>query len=177
MIIKISLAFLAIAFTLFVSADLLSELNLTKFSQLTTHIGVICLFAAFLILLVSGLFLILSYIKNNLATYFSSHERIQRRLLFISAKQTQLQQLFFFKSQKINYSHGINKKRLLKANNKKQIKELLALTNRDLHKLKNHLPKADYLYLKQTSRQFYNDDNLVALLELQQTISTHSSLK
>ena len=85
-----------------------------------------------------------------------------------------MQQLFFFKAQQIDYFHQHQKKRLLKKDNKQQIKALTSIIDKDLSKIKNHLPKADYLEIYRARKKFYNDQNIDGLLKLQQTITSHS---
>ena len=175
MIIKIALYLLLLSFALFVSDDILLALGIPKAPELVTQLGLFSLLIAFLMLCISGLVFIMSRIMQSFLNYFSAHERIHRRLLFIEAKQLQLKQLFFFKAKQIEYFHEQHKTHLLTQDNNRQIKALLLLIDRDLQHLKKHLPKADYLALAQARKQLYNDQNLNGLLKLQKTIASHIS--
>ena len=175
MIIKIALYLLSLSFALFVSDDILLELGIPKAPELVTRLGLISLLIAFLMLLITGLVFIMNRIMQSLLNYFSAHERIHRRLLFIEAKQLQLKQLFFFKTKQIEYFHEQHKTRLLAKDNNQQIKALLFFIDRDLQHIKKHLPKADYLALAQARKQLYSDQNLNGLLELQKTIANHAA--
>ena len=175
MIIKIALYLLLLSFALFVSDDILLALGIPKAPELVTQLGLFSLLIAFLMLCISGLVFIMSRIMQSVLNYFSAHERIHRRLLFIEAKQLQLKQLFFFKAKQIEYFHEQHKTHLLTQDNNRQIKALLLLIDRDLQHLKKHLPKADYLALAQARKQLYNDQNLNGLLELQKNIASHLS--
>ncbi len=177
MIIKIALILLLIALALFLSDDFLIELSIPKAPELVTQLGLIALFIAFSMIFISGLIHIFSLIIQSLLNYFSAHERIRRRLLFIEAKQLQLKQLFFFKARQINYVHETNKSRLLTQDNKRQIKALLIIIDKDLILLKGRLPKSVYLDLIKARKHFINDQNLDGLLELQQTIANHVLIK
>ena len=175
MIIKIALYLLLLSFALFVSDDILLELGIPKAPELVTRLGLFSLLTAFLMLCISGLVFIMSHIWQSLLKYFSAHERIHRRLLFIEAKQLQLKQLFFFKTKQIEYFHEQHKTRLMAEDNNRQIKALLLLIDRDLQHLKKHLPKADYLALTQARKQLSSDQNINGLLELQKIIANHAT--
>ena len=113
MIIKIALYLLLLSFALFVSDDILLALDIPKAPELVTQLGLFSLLIAFLMLCISGLVFIMSRIMQSVLNYFSAHERIHRRLLFIEAKQLQLKQLFFFKAKQIEYFHEQHKTHLL----------------------------------------------------------------
>ena len=174
MIMKISLSLLFLSFALFISEDILLELGIPKAPELLTQLGLASIFLAFLILLITGLTFIIDQITHSVLKYFSAHERIHRRLLFIEAKQVQLQQLFFFKAQQINYFHQHHKKHLLNKDNKQQIKVLISIIDKDLSKIKNHLPQDDYIEIYQARKKFYSDQDINGLLKLQQTIASHA---
>ncbi len=175
MIIKIALSLLLLSFALFVSDEILLTLGISKAPELVTQCGLFFLFLALLLLVGTGLVLMVDQIIKSLIRYFSAHERIHRRLLFIEAKQLQLKQLFFFKAQQVNYFHEHHKKRLRVQDDRRQIKALLVIIDKDLQHIRNRIPKNDYLSLIHSRKQFYNDQNLNGLLELQELIAHHAS--
>ncbi len=175
MIIKIALSLLLISLVLFFSDDALIEIGIPKAPEVVTQLGLISLLVAFLILIINGMFSILTLITQSLLSYFSANARIHRRLLFIQAKQLELKQLFLLRAQQVNYFHEDHKSKLLNQDNQRQIKALIEIIDKDLVILKYQLSKHDYLKLVQTRKQLINHQNLNGLLELQQTLAKHAS--
>lgn len=107
----------------------------------------------------------------SVCTYFSAPQRAQRRLWFTQAKQDQLRRLHHFKSVQLRYVYELKRQHLLRANNRKHIQALSKAIHKDLQKLKTQLPVAKYKQLKQEHRQYRKQQNIPALLQLQQKIA------
>ena len=172
MIIRIALLLMFAAFALFFSVDLLLWLAVPGLPGLMTQLGLATLLSAFALLLVTGLFVILKLIMASCCDYFSATQRVQRRLLFIQAKQDQLKQLFYFRTLQINYFNEHKRKRLLSANNRQHIRSLSKAIDKDLLSIKQHLPKKTYRQLHQENVRYRDQQDIQALLKLQQKIAT-----
>ena len=172
MIIRIALLLIFAAFTLFISADVFLLLAIPQFPDFITQLGLATLLSAFFLLLTTGLFGIGKLITSSCMIYFSARQRVQRRLLFILAKQQQLKQLFYFKTAQIHYVTEHNRKRLLVADNRQQIKALSTTISNDLKSLKKQLPKNHYLQLVTENIQCRQQQDIEALIQLQQKIAS-----
>ena len=109
---------------------------------------------------------------SSVLDYFSSKQRTLRRLWFVQAKQEQVKRLFYFKTKQIKYFNELNRKRLLKLNNRKHIQSLSRAIDKDLLSIKTKLPGTTYLQLQQDNVRYRNRKDIEALLKLQQKIST-----
>ena len=172
MIIRIALLLMFSAFAVFLSADLLLWLAVPGLPGLLTQLGLATLLSSFALLLMTGLVVIIKRIITACFDYFSATQRVQRRLLFIQAKQDQLKQLFYFKTVQINYFNDLKRKRLLSANNRQHIQFLSNAIDKDLQSIKQQLPKTTYLHLHQEIVQYRKQQDVEALLKLQQKIAT-----
>ena len=160
------------SFAVFISVDLLLWLAVPGLPELMTQLGLATLLSAFALLLITGLFVIIKLIIASCFDYFSARQRLQRRLLFIQAKQDQLKQLFYFRTLQINYFNELKRKRLLSANNRQHIQSLSKAIDKDLQSIKQQLSKTTYLQLQQENVQYRDQQDVEALLKLQQKIAT-----
>ncbi len=172
LIVRIALLLLLAAFAVLTSADLLLWLAIPGLPGLMTQLGLAILLSAFALLLITGLLLIGKLIVTACLDYFSTRQRLQRRLLFSQAKQEQFKQLFYFKKLQINYFKEVKRKRLLTANNRQQLQALSHAINKDLLMLKPQISKTTYLQLQQENTRYRNQQDIEALLTLQQKIAT-----
>jgi len=172
LIVRIALLLLLAAFAVLTSADLLLWLAIPGLPGLMTQLGLATLLSAFALLLITGLLLIGKLIVTACLDYFSTRQRLQRRLLFSQAKQEQFKQLFYFKKLQINYFKEVKRKRLLTANNRQQLQALSHAINKDLLMLKPQISKTTYLQLQQENTRYRNQQDIEALLTLQQKIAT-----
>ena len=160
------------AFAVFMSADLLLWLAVPGLPGLMTQLGLATLLSAFALLLITGLFVVIKLIIAACFDYFSARQRLQRRLWFIQAKQDQLKQLFYFRTLQINYFNELKRKRLLSANNRQHIQSLSKAIDKDLQSIKQQLSKTTYLQLQRENIQYRDQQDVEALLKLQQKIAT-----
>ncbi len=137
-----------------------------------TQLGLATLLSAFALLLITGLLLIGKLVVTACRDYFSTRQRLQRRLLFVQAKQEQFKQLFYFKKLQINYFNEVKRKRLLMADNRQQLQALSQAIDKDLLMIKPQLSKTTYLQLQQEKTRYRNQQDIEALLTLQQKIAT-----
>ena len=172
MIIRIALLLMFAAFAVFISVDLLLWLAVPGLPGLMTQLGLATLLSGFALLLITGLFAIIKLIIASCFDYFSATQRVQRRLWFIQAKQDQLKQLFYFKTVQINYFNELKRKRLLSANNRQHIHSLSKAIDKDLLSIKQQLSKTTYLQLQRENAQYRDQQDIEALLKLQQKIAT-----
>ena len=160
------------AFAAFISADLLLWLALPGLPGLMTQLGLATLLSAFALLLITGLFVITKLIIAACFDYFSARQRLQRRLWFFQAQQDRLKQLFYFRILQINYFNELKRKRLLNTNNRQHIQSLSKAIDKDLQSIKQQLSKTTYLQLQRENIQYRDQQNIEALLKLQQKIAT-----
>jgi predicted membrane metal-binding protein len=160
------------AFTALISVDLLLSLAVPGLPELMTQLGLAILLSAFALLLIAGLFVIIKLIIASFFSYFSASQRLQRRLLFIQAQQDRLNRLFYFRTLQINYINEFERKRLLRANNRQHIQSLSKAIDKDLLMIKQQVSKTAYLQLQQEKVQYRDQQDVEALLKLQQKIGT-----
>jgi hypothetical protein len=137
-----------------------------------TALATAMLLSGFAALIIAGLWGVGKIIVRSVFDYFSAKQRAQRRLWFIEAKQDQVKRLFYFKTRQIKYFNELNRKRLLKLNNRKHIRWLSRSIDKDLLSIKTKLPGITYLQLQQDHARYRNQQDIEALLTLQQKIST-----
>lgn len=159
-----------ISFVLFLSADLLSP-ALPVLPEIITRLGLAILLCAITLLLITGGLAISRLIIRSVLDYFSEQQRLQRRLLFIQAKQDQLKQLFYLRTLQINYFNDLKRKRLLNSNNRKHIRSLSKAIDKELLSIKPQLSKTTYLQLQQEMVRYRNQQDSEALVKLQQKIA------
>ena len=172
MIIRIALLLMFAAFAVFLSADLLLWLAVPGLPGLMTRLGLAVLLSAFALLLITGLIVIIKLIIAANFDYFSARQRLQRRLWYIQAKQDQLNRLHYFRTLQINYFNELKRKRLLSANNRRHIHSLSKAIDKDLHSIKQQLSKTTYLQLQRENIRYRDQQDIEALLKLQQKIAT-----
>ena len=172
MLIRITLLLMFAAFAVFLSVDLLLWLAVPGLPGLLTQLGLLTLLSAFALLLIAGLFVVIKLVIAACSDYFSSRQRLQRHLWFIQARQDQLKQLFYFRTVQINYFNERKRKQLLRANNRKHIQSLSKAIDKDLRSMKQQLSKSRYLQLQQENIQYRDQQQVEALLKLQQKITT-----
>jgi hypothetical protein len=137
-----------------------------------TMLGTAMLLSAFAGLIIAGLWDVFKMIARSAGDYFSAKQRLQRRLWFVQARQDQVKRLFYFKTRQITYVTELNRKHLLKLNNRKHIRSLSKSIDKDLLSIKTKLPGTTYLQLQQDNVRYRNRQDIEALLTLQQKIST-----
>ena len=172
MIIRIALLLMFAAFAVFISVDLLLWLAVPGLPGLMTQLGLATLLSSFALLLITGLVAIIKRIITACFDYFSATQRVQRRLWFIQAKQDQLKQLFYFKTVQINYFNELKRNQLLSVNNRQHIQSLSKAIDKDLRPLKQRLSKTTYQQLQREMVQYRDQQDVEALLKLQQKITT-----
>ncbi|MFA6050962.1 MAG: hypothetical protein WC762_00050 [Methylobacter sp.] len=156
----------------FLLVEALLWLAVPGLPQVLTQLGSAMLLIAFALLIISALFGISKIIARSVFDYFSSRQRAQRRLLFVQARQDQVKRLFYFKTLQLKYFSELNRKRLLKVNNRKHIRSLSKAIDKELLSIKKSIPGATFKQLQQENVRYRDQQNIEALLELQQKIST-----
>jgi biopolymer transport protein ExbB/TolQ len=170
MIIRIVLYLTLAAFVMMMLADVLLKLSFPGLPGLFTQLGIITLLIAFLLLVVTGLLMIIKRIVLEWKAYFSSSQRLQRRIWFIQAKQDRVIRLLHFRRVQINYFTKFKRKQLLSTNDRQQLQALSKEITQHLSRLKQQLPKAIYLQWQQEHKQWLALKDMEALLKLQQKI-------
>jgi len=172
LIIRISLLLVLVSLPVFLLVELLLWLSVPGLPGALTMLGAAMLLSGFTGLAVTGLLSACKIMVSSVLDYFSSKQRTLRRLWFVQAKQEQVKRLFYFKTKQIKYFNELNRKRLLKLNNRKHIQSLSRAIDKDLLSIKTKLPGTTYLQLQQDNVRYRNRKDIEALLKLQQKIST-----
>ncbi|MGZ8162960.1 MAG: hypothetical protein ACXWTT_08845 [Methylobacter sp.] len=172
LIIRISLLLILASLPVFLLVELLLWLAVPGLPDAVTLIGSAMLISAFALLIIAGVWGVFKIIVCAALDYFSAKQRVQRRLWFAQARQDQVKRLFYFKAMQIKYFSELNRKRLLKLNNRKHIQSLSKSIDKDLLSIKDKLPETTYLQLQQENARFRNQQDIESLLKLQQKIST-----
>lgn len=170
MITRLSLWLALAAFPVFFAVELLLRLAVPGLPTLLTLLASMMLLGAFLLLITVGLIGVTKVTVCALADYFSAQRRAQRRLWFIQARHEQIGRLFYFKKMQMRYAYELNRKRLLMLNNRKHIRSLSKTIEQDLRAIKTKLPETAYRQLQQDHAHHRNQQNIEALLTLQQKI-------
>ncbi len=160
------------SFAVFISVDPLLWLAVPGLPELMIRLGLATLISAFVLLLGTGLFVVIRLIIASCFVYFSATQSLQRRLLFVHAQQDQLKQLYYLRKLQITYFNELERKRLLSANNRQHIRSLSNAIDKDLSSIKQQLSRTIYLQLQQENVQYRDQQNIEALLKLQQKIVT-----
>lgn len=171
LIIRISLLLILASLPVFLLAELLLWLAVPGLPSALITLGTTMMLSAFVILSIAGILGVFEITVRSALDYFSAEQRITRKLWFVLVKQEQVERLFYFKTVQIKYFNELNKKRLLKRNNRKHIKLLSASIDKDLLSIRKKLPETTYLQLQKDNARYRNQQDVEALLQLQQRIS------
>ena len=171
-IIRLSLLLVLATLPVFLLVELLLRLAVPGLPRVLTMLGTIMLLSGFTLLILAGLWSGLKIIVGSALGYFSAGQRYKRRLWFIEARQDQLKRLFYFKTRQIKYVNEFTRKRLLKQNNRKHIRSLSKAIDKELLLIKSKLSETTYLQLRQDHDRYRNQQDIEALLILQQKIAT-----
>jgi hypothetical protein len=171
LIIRIALLLFVFALAVFLLADILLRLSIPLLPATINTLGIALLFGAFTLILATGVLLIAKLTAQAVLDYFSNHQRMQRRLLFITQKQQEITRLFHLKTDKITYIAELKRKRLLYKNNQKHLRKLSKAIDKDLLAIKTQLPETQFKQLQAEYTRYKNDQNSGALLKLQQHLA------
>jgi len=152
-------------------ADLLSWLAVPGLPEVLSPLGLAMLLSAFAVLVGAGLAAGFKISARSIADYFSSAQRTRRRLLFAQARQDQVKRLFYFRTVQLKYFNALKRTRLLKANNRKHIHTLSNAINQQLLSLKPNIAPETLKELQQHNARYRRQQNVPALLQLQQQIA------
>lgn len=152
-------------------ADLLSWLAVPALPDVLSQLGLVMLLSAFAVFVGAGLAGGFKISVRAIADYFSSAQRTRRRLLFAQARQDQVKRLFYFRTVQLKYFNALKRTRLLKANNRKHLHVLSNAISRQLMSAKPNLAAETFKELQQQNAHYRHQQNVAALLQLQQHIA------
>ncbi|WP_411726635.1 hypothetical protein [Methyloglobulus sp.] len=119
MIIRFSLLLILGSIANFLLAIVLDRLTISNLADQASQLGSMVLLCAFFLLLLAGLGLLGKLITVSLYDYFSTRQRMERRLLFYTSRINRLNRLFQFKKARLLYFNLQKRKHLLKKNGQK----------------------------------------------------------
>ncbi len=172
LIIRIPLLLVLASLPVFLLVELLMWLAVPGLPGMLVTLGSVMLLSAFSVFIIGGILAVYMLSIRSIVDYFSYRQRLRRRLWFVHARQDQINRLFYFKKSKTKQVHELNKKRLLTLNNRKHIRLLSKAINQDLLPVKKKLPEIIYRQLQQDLACYRKNQDIEALLMLQQKIST-----
>lgn len=115
LIIRFSLLLVLAAVASFSLTIALDHLTMTHhLAEQASQLGSIVMLSAFLLLLFAGLGLLGKLIIVAFYQYFSTRQRMERKILFYISKHNRLKQLFYFKKARLLYVRQQKRKHLLK---------------------------------------------------------------
>jgi predicted neuraminidase len=109
------------AVTSFLLATVLDQLAMTNLTAQVSQLGLMALLCAFFLLLLAGLVMLAKLIVASFWAYFSTRQRLERKLLFYASQYNRLNRLFYFKKARLLYISQQNRKRLLKKHDRPPI--------------------------------------------------------
>jgi hypothetical protein len=121
LIIRFAFLLIFAAIADFLLAVVFDQLTITSFSMQVSRLGSIALLSAFSLLLLAGLWTIFRLMLTSVCNYFSTRQRMERRLLFYTSQRNRLDRLFHFKKVRLLYISQQKRKRLLKKHDKKSV--------------------------------------------------------
>jgi len=165
-----------VAFILLVSAKMLLWLAVPYLPEFVTWLGLAIMLTASTLLMMVGLLTVIRHIMLNIRSYCSASQRQQRRLLFMQSRQDQVCQHFDFKTAQISYFHNLKRKKLLAADNRRQIQALSKAIEQELLTAEKQLSKNVFKELQHQHSVYRHRQDSEALLQLQQKIATLSDI-
>jgi hypothetical protein len=170
-VIIVALFFFFAALSLFVSAKLIGWLALPIAVSAVFKLGSILLLSSFFLLFIAGLLQTAKVIIRSCSRYFSSDQRIQRRVLYVQGKRNRINRLLYFRKQQIRYFHEQHIKRLRQANERKHVYFLSNTIREDLLARKKNLPSSVFKELQQEHALYLANRDGDALIKLQQKLA------
>lgn len=89
---------------------------------------------------------------------------------FAWVRQDQLERLFYYKTRQLSYFNELHRKRLLMHNDRKHIRLLSKVIDKDLSSMKSKLSESIYMQLQQDYVRYRKQKDIEALLKLQKKI-------
>jgi hypothetical protein len=120
LIIRFALLLIFAAIANLVLANVFDQLTLS-ISEQVSQLGSITLLCAFSLLLLVGVWTIFRLMLKSVCNYFSTRQRMERRLLFYTSQRNRLNRLFHFKKVRLLYISQQKRKSLLKKHDKKSV--------------------------------------------------------
>lgn len=169
--IVIAVCFFFSALSLFLTAQFLIGLSLTALAGILFKLGSVMLLMSLYLLFITGVMQIVTFSTRSACRYFSTTQRLHRRLLFVQSDMDRHERLFHFQSLSVRYHHDQKKKQLVKANEEKHFQSLSKSVYRHLQSQKHNLTASDFKRLRQEHALHHLNVDRDSLLNLQQKIS------
>jgi len=170
-IIRISLLLFFASIFFFIGLVLLLRLAVPNLPELMMQLGSVLLLSAYALLLLAAAVAVFFIILRTLAHYFSTPQRLLRRVHYNLSKQEQISRLFHFKAVQIKYSNELKKDSLLKANNRRQLRALTKSIQKELLLIKKDISAANFNGLQKELTSYHSRQDIDALLKLQRRIT------
>ena len=174
-IIRLSFLLFLASLPVFLGVEVMLRLAVPHLATHMMQLGSALLLSAYSLLLLTGLLAVCSAILHSIAHYFSSRQRVQRRMLFLQAKQEQLKQLFHFRTLQMQYANELKRGCLLKANNRKHSRALASSIHKELLLIEKYVSSTTFRLLQQELACCRSQQDVDALLKLQQRIESLAS--
>jgi hypothetical protein len=121
LIIRFALLLIFAGISLFFLAIGLNQLAFSQLAEQTSQFGSLVLLCAFALPLLISLIQLAKMMLTAFFDYFSSHRRIERKLLFYANQHNRIKRLFHLKKIRMLYVNQQKRKHLLRQNNRKSV--------------------------------------------------------
>lgn len=172
MLIRIYLSLYGLALAALVAAGALSLLAITGLPEHLASIGVVLLLGTFALWLTLDLLFAAKQACHGIADFFSRRRCAQRRLLYAVNREQRLAHLHQCQIAQIQYLSAAQRKRLLRANDRKHIRALSDRIVRELQAHKSYLPATSFRQWLRDNDRYRSRLDADGLLALQQKITT-----
>jgi hypothetical protein len=148
-----------------------------SFAERLTVMADFLLLLALSLFVILGLVSILKFSLKALIDYFSSAQRLQRKLLFLQNRKDTLHKQQYFKSIQLRYFNDLKRKHLLKLDNRRQSLALARLIQKSLNVQKKHIPTALFKQWQLEQKLYRQQQDMLGLIQLQQKITNYEADK
>lgn len=169
-IFKFFLWLITIAIACLFLSNIFSGLGLNFYAVMVNTIASYSLLIAYSLITLLSICVLLKSLVRQLANYFRSSSKKSRQQAYLQYKRERLQQQQAVYRYHIDYTYHSKRSRLLRADNKKQIRSLSAEINKDLQQAKKRISKEVYKQLITEQRRHTRQQHLGGLIQLHQDI-------
>lgn len=169
--VKIPLLLVAFALAALVADAGLLAANLQPWANFASLLGIFLLLAAIVAFAANSCHKFAVYLYKSLNHYFSAPERHLRRVLFALNRHAQLQQRQQLRELKLHYLYETQRQRLVRAQQREELRALAKAVTHALHTQRHRFPKAQMREFRQAYQQGVKQRDLNVLVNLLQKIS------
>jgi hypothetical protein len=164
------LSICSLAMLLFVAGFICWQFGLALLTGLFYLVASKIMLLAFVFLVLLGAIALCGAILQDVRRYFSRETRVLRKIFSAHTRRLDAEQRVMAQSRQLRYWSYFRRRRLLEANNKKQVRALFTAINQELQAMKNKLPADNYREFRKALRQCHRRADAEAMLMLRERI-------